>query len=67
VSEGLTERATIGQSANRTLFAPNEIPERMPSRDAQERGSGTTRVLVGLAVAKPSPEPGRSNTFAIFR
>ncbi len=51
MSEGLTERATIGQSPNRTLSAPNEIPEPMPSLDAQERGSGTTRVLVGLAVA----------------
>ena len=51
MSEGLTERATIGQSANRTLSAPNEIPERMPSLDEQERGSGMTRVLVGLAVA----------------
>ena len=49
--EGLTERPNIGQSANRTLSAPNEIPERMPSLDAQERRSGTTLVLVGLAVA----------------
>lgn len=51
VSEGLPERATVGQSANRPLSARDEIPERMPPLDTQERRSATTRVLVGLAVA----------------
>ena len=51
MSEGLTERATVGQSANRTLSARNGIPEGTPPLDAQERRSATTRVLIGLAVA----------------
>ena len=51
MSEGLTESAPIGQSAIGSLPSANEIPERTPSLDAQARPGGTTRLLVGLAVA----------------